>query len=631
MQETINLFVYGSLRNPVFIESITGDMHEGSPAVLHDYKKFFTPFSFPFILPHPNARVHGKCYFDVSQDAMEKIDHFECEGTLYDRKEVTVTVQGKQVSAQAYIANLIHLRRSFGPNMDLALVEKAEKFIEEHAGERIKILMTRTGEARSESDLMALTRHELFGAEIFNLMNMLLLDKYVSDYTIDSHLKIRGLPTMEKIRQDSEKLACARSYMWLAMRYILLNQLEEIFRHQFRTELFIRTPYSRFSLSLLAALILINRHNDALEAELSECDLLPSVAERDYIEFAYQAVQIAQQFFREHHQEAALIVREILLEPQHGLVPMGAELEFSDVGRLAVFDEREKDPVFRHFRYFFDFDLDRRAWKLGGYVDDHKYSPVREKKRGGFLEYSLGKTDILQYDSQPVTDDPRILARLVKELMLFTPVKPHSLHVAFQEIGDKEHRKNNEPDLLLCLLLLAGDFGRDEKGRLVEKRIRYKETADPWGSVHFIKENFHHLLGTEEEKKPLRVMEYQFPRLNTSTDYEPVIVGLKGFHLGYRPRPLSSVATTYYQDASKEEIQALCGWAGAVQPLGDDLIAEFIGYVEKGLYQERKGGRGHSKRYITRILFEVEKTLRLRNEWIRNERQSKGSRSKKKE
>jgi gamma-glutamylcyclotransferase (GGCT)/AIG2-like uncharacterized protein YtfP len=615
-----NLFAYGSLRHAAFIESITGDMHEGHSAVLHGYKKFYTPFGFPFILPHLKGRVHGKIYFDISPEALEKIDHFECEGTLYDRKSVSVSVQGKPLLSQAYIANLIHIRRSFGPNMDLALVEKAEKFIESHVGERIEILMTKPLHAQSEIDITAMTHQELFGAEIFNLLNMLLLDKYVSDYTIDSHLKVRGRPSLEPIRRSSEKTACANRYMWLAMRFMVLNQLEENFRHQFRTELFIRWPYSRFTQSLLAALILYNRHREELDTWIRNTDNTLSPARKSYFEYANHAVQIAQQFHQRHLQETSLIVRELLMEPKHGHVPLGAELEFSNAGRCAVHDHRPADPDFHHFRYFFDFELDRRSWKLGGYVDDHKFSPIREKTQGGFLEYSLGKTDIFQHDSQPVTDDPRILARLIQELILYTPVKPHSLHLSFQDTGPDDIREGNDPEMLKCCLLLGGELSRNADGELIEQRLHYRETSDPWGGVHFIRENFHHLLGTEEEKKPLRVLEYQFPRLRSGAEYEPLIMAFKGFHLGYRPRPLSSVATTRYQDASRAEIQELCRWADQVEPLGEVVISEFLEHVETGLLLERKKARGHAKKYIQNMLFEIEKSLRLQNEWIENAR-----------
>lgn len=614
----INLFAYGSLRNPAFIESITGEMLEGKSAVLKGYKKYYTPLGFPFILPHPKGRVYGKCYFGLSPETLQKIDRFECEGTLYDRKNVSLSVRGRPLHAQAYIANLLHIRRAFGPNMDLALVEKAEKFIEEHAGERIKILMTHPSGARSESELLALTRQELFGAEIFNLLNMLLLDKYISDYTIDSHLKIRGLPTLEKIRQQPQALACAAPYLQLAMRFILLNQFEEIFRHQFRSEFFVRMPYCRFTLSLLAALLLHNRHRQEIDALLEEAVLPLREGESEYTDYAFQAVQTAHRVFHRYSLEAAFIVREVLLDRQHGLVPMGAELEFSDVGRLATRQERPPDPRFHHFRFFYDFDLDRRAWKLGGHVDDHKYSLVREQTEGGFLEYSLGNTDVLQRQSQPVTDDPRILGRLVEELVRFTPVRPHSLHLSFQDLADRPWRKQNEPDMLQCLLLLGGDFGWDEGWNLVEKRIHGEETVDPWGNMHFIRENYHALIGTEDGGQPLRVMEYQFPRLALGVCYEPLVVALKGFHLGYRPRPMSSVVTSRYYDEAREEIEALRRWASSVTPLDSDTMSKFLQHVEKGLETEQKGRkRAHARRYIQKMLFQIEQSLFLRNEWIR--------------
>jgi gamma-glutamylcyclotransferase (GGCT)/AIG2-like uncharacterized protein YtfP len=614
--EKVNLFAYGSLRHAAFIESITGGMHTGESAFLHGYKKFFTHFGFPFIVHEPGGKVHGKCYFGLSAEELKKIDHFECEGTLYDRKEVTVAVHGRPIKAQAYIANLIHLRRSFGPKMDMALVEKVERFIEEHAGERIDILAADPGEPEAGSDLTAWTRQELFGSEIFNLLNMLLLDKYVSDYTIDSRLKIRGLPTLKGIRRDPEKTAYAPSYLWLAMRFIVLNQFEDIFRHQFRSELFHRMPFSRFTLSLLAALMLYNRHSSSLDERIMEEGGLRTTCDGEYFDYASRAVRIGQTFYLEHQIEAGLIVREILLEPQHGLVPIGAELEFSDVGRLAIRQDRPEDSRFRHFLYFYDYDMDRRCWKLGGHVDDHKFSHLNRETDGGFLEYSLGKSDVVQEDSQPVTEDPRILARLIQELVKYTPVRPHSLHLAYQDRDDPPLRDENDPEMLLCLLLLGGDMGWDENGELVEKRIHYEETTDPWGSLHFIRENFHHLIGTEEERKPLRVIEYQFPRLDAHTSYEPLIVALKGFQLGYRPRPMSSVATIRYQEAAEPEINALKKWAGSAKPLSDRILADFLEVVEKGLNQEKKKSRAHAKRYIRKMLFEIEKELVLRNEWI---------------
>jgi hypothetical protein len=306
------------------------------------------------------------------------------------------------------------------------------------------------------------------------------------------------------------------------------------------------------------------------------------------------------------------------------VVPIGAELEFSDAGRLAIHRDRPEDSLFCHFLYFYDYDMDRRSWKLGGHVDDHKFSYLNRETDGGFLEYSLGKSDVLQEDSQPVTEDPRILALLTQELVRYTPVRPHSLHLAYQDRDDLPFREENDPEMLLCLLLLGGDIGRSEGGELVEKRIHYEETTDPWGSVHFIRENFHRLIGTEEEKKPLRVIEYQSPRLDAQRSYEPLIVAFKGFQLGYRPRPMSSVATIRYQEAAKPEIEALRRWAGSVEPLSDRVLSDFLEIVERGLNVEKKKTRAHAKRYIRKMLFEIEKELVLRNEWIHQTRKEEG-------
>ncbi len=614
---SVNLFAYGSLRNPAFIESITGETHEGELAVLHGYKKFYTHLGFPFIVPYPEGSVRGKCYFNLSQEALRKIDHFECEGTLYDRKELIVTVRGRQVPAQAYVANIIHIRRTFGVNMDLALVEKAERFIEQQVGERIKIIMTPPGEAPSRSDLVTMTRQELFGAEISNLLNMLLLDKYVSNYTIDAHLKIHGMPSLQSIRTKPWCHPYAPHYLRMVMCHVVLNQLEDYFRHTFRSELFMRMPYCRFTLSLLCALTLINRHKDELYQWMDEDDLPHRFHEKEYWDYAFRAVEIAHRLFHEHTKEASVIVREVLMATQHGYVPLGAEMEFSNVGYLATHEVRPPDPMFDHFKYSLDFDLERRTWKLGGHVDDHTTLASSEKRNGGFLEFSIGTTDVFHTHSRPATDNPWVLAALVRELVDFIPVAPHSLHIALQEPSTGSAREENDPDMLSCLLLLGGDIAYYEGMGLVERRIYHRETMDQWGTLHFLRENFHNLYGVSEEAQPLRVLEYQFPRLRRGYDYEPLIVAIKGFDLGYRPRPMTSVLTSKYLEAARPEVEYLKRWAANVEPLSESTLSTFLSYVEAGLEREKKGKRFHSKHYISQMLVKIEKELLLKNDHIR--------------
>jgi hypothetical protein len=136
--------------------------------------------------------------------------------------------------------------------------------------------------------------------------------------------------------------------------------------------------------------------------------------------------------------------------------------------------------------------------------------------------------------------------------------------------------------------------------------------------MHFIRENYHTLIGSDEGNQPLRVMEYQFPRLRPQQKYEPLIVALKGFHLGYRPRPMSSVVTSQYYEAAQGEIEALRKWASSVRPLGSEILSTFLGHLEKGLEMEKRGRtRAHGRKYIQKMLFEIERVLFLHNEWIK--------------
>ena len=87
---------------------------------------------------------------------------------------------------------------------------------------------------------------------------------------------------------------------------------------------------------------------------------------------------------------------------------------------------------------------------------------------------------------------------------------------------------------------------------------------------------------------------------------------------------MSSVATIRYQEAATLEIEALRRWAHAPEPLSEVVLARFFEVVEKGLNREKKESRAHAKRYIRKMLFEIEKEVTLRNEWIQEVRKGTG-------
>ena len=80
---------------------------------------------------------------------------------------------------------------------------------------------------------------------------------------------------------------------------------------------------------------------------------------------------------------------------------------------------------------------------------------------------------------------------------------------------------------------------------------------------------------------------------------------------------MSSVSTSRYLEPARKEVDFIHKWASSVDPLGDSVCSSFLNYVENGLEREKKGKRVHGKRYITKMLIEIEKTLLLRNELIR--------------
>ncbi len=101
-----NVFVYGTLLFPEVVEAVTGKNFRTENAVLNDYKKFQiydgnTPRLYPAITPEEGATVEGKVLFDVDNESMRRLAHFEDEG--YRLVALDVLVDGSCVTAMAYV------------------------------------------------------------------------------------------------------------------------------------------------------------------------------------------------------------------------------------------------------------------------------------------------------------------------------------------------------------------------------------------------------------------------------------------------------------------------------------------------------------------------------------------------
>ncbi|HHD64134.1 MAG TPA: hypothetical protein ENK96_07220 [Desulfobulbaceae bacterium] len=193
--------------------------------------------------------------------------------------------------------------------------------------------------------------------------------------------------------------------------------------------------------------------------------------------------------------------------------------------------------------------------------------------------------------SLPLTADPVVAAEMIREAVEFVAeIKPHSLHLNIEHRGLGEVKP--VLDDYLCLLMLGGDLGYDEKGCLREKRLAGNELR---GVIQRRK----HLSFFEEVKK--EVVEYSFLRLwrygDRDYDYLPVIMALKGFQYGYN------------MDLScRDQVQGMLYWAQNPRPLPESSINRFMSTVKSGL--QREGA--HSERFIVET---GKKILAVLREW----------------
>ncbi len=211
------------------------------------------------------------------------------------------------------------------------------------------------------------------------------------------------------------------------------------------------------------------------------------------------------------------------------------------------------------------------------HVDTHRAACPPGERCRGFLEYALGRLKIAGDLSMPVTNDPRLLASLIREAAAFCGVRPHSLHLSIEiPPGLRSGPPPRRADLL-CLLLLGGDLRRDRSGAVRETRIHNREIEDPRGGLYFSRENLHSPDGEIQSK----VIEYQFPRLRTGRDFTPLIVALKGFQFAGNPPPVNP----FMEGGDYRPDQPLLRDLKRPPPLPglpDEALSGFLGRVEEG-------------------------------------------------
>ena len=343
----------------------------------------------------------------------------------------------------------------------------------------------------------------------------------------------------------------------------------------------------------------------------------------DLIDYVKYAISAADSAF--DSRVAKSQIERIRTNRQPGLIPLGVELEFSNLGFKAVHDpEVNIEYAFDGFKYFHDFRLDVLSWKLGGYIDDHTGS-ARFRRRG-FLELAPGRLNVLGELSKPATADPWIMNQLIREITLFYPVKPHSLHLSLQvrrkDIGN--HRVL-PLSFVKCLLALGGGTQKRSSGRLWVSRMGHDEIKqNTYGEeLAFARTSKRRsILASDDTANRILsdastyVQQYKFIRLEARANYEPLIMALKGLQIAYNPGDFLTVEQLNTSRRLRQKYEELKEWSLNPTKISRRTKGRFLDGIEKGLLNEGHSRPSHQLHYIDWALGAIDVQLRLFNKHI---------------
>jgi gamma-glutamylcyclotransferase (GGCT)/AIG2-like uncharacterized protein YtfP len=633
----VNLFVYGSLREPGIFKSVSGlgftidrswtdeETLLAEPALLPRYRRVTPDNVYFYAVPSSSSRIEGFVIYDVPAWAMAEIDKYE--GKRYDRETVSVNTANGLVEVQAYLATHESMKKHFGDRFHVNLIHELwlRKRIEEFIKKR-----TRPGEETTDADLERRAERELLATTERDLVISHYHSDAVSDYYLEHELD-RPRPSIKHLLDEPNAKPSVENYLALVVKQVLLNQLDDKIQSQYRFELeHMRTSerYFKRSMSLLIALQMINAAAGAVEMIINEALETMPYQKYDLIDYVKYAVQAADSIFdlRVAHSH----LEHIRANFQPGLTPLGVEIELSNLGPAAVEPQRsiqkKSDPIYDGFRYFHDFCLDVLSWKLGGYIDDHTGSTERTRRQG-FLELAPGRLNIEGELSRPATADPWLLNQLIHEITNFYNIAPHSLHLSFQlrknQIG---HQKVLPLGFVKCLLALGGGPQRKKTGKLWISRMGYDEiTQHDYGEelVFARTSKRQWYLGEDEiaDKPPAQattyVQQYKFVRLDREANYEPLILCLKGLQLAYNPDDYLTAEQLRTSKKLQRDYEELKKWAAEPTEISHQIISRFVKTVQDGLMNEVHYRPAHKLHYIDWALSAIDVQLRMFNKQLK--------------
>ncbi len=633
-EKKFNLFIYGSLRDPEIFKSVCGrgftrkfsnvddETLFAELALLPNYRRVSPDNVYFYAVKDPSSRIEGFLIYDVPVSAMAEIDKYE--GKRYDRENVRVSTANGRVEAQAYLASHKSMKKRFGDRFHVNLIHELwlRKRIERFINKRI-----RPGERTADAELERIADRELLATTERDLVISHFRADTISDYYLEHELN-RPRPSIKHLYSAPEVKPFIENYLVLVTKQILLNQLDEIIQSRYRFELeHMRTSerYFKRSVSLLAALQVINASTPVVDLIIDQCLKTIPYDKHDLIDYVKYAVRAARGMFDDRVAQAHL--ERIRSNFNPGLVPLGAEIELSNLGAGTIPPPggvlTKRDPAYDGFRYFSDFCLDVLSWKLGGYIDDHSGS-TEPKRRIGFLELAPGRLNIARELSRPATADPWLLNQLINEIVTFyNNVRPHSLHLSFQLLRNQIGKQKVLPlGFVKCLLVLGGGLEKKNGGGLWISRIGYNEiTQRGYGEelVFARTSKRRWYMGEDEiaDKLPSQVtthiQQYKFIRLEKRANYEPLILCLKGLQSAYNPADYLTAEQLKNSKRLRQQYDELRRWAAEPTQINPEIISRFMNTIQNGLMSERHHQPAHKLHYIDWALSAIEVQLRMFN------------------
>ena len=635
-EETLNLFIYGSLRDPLILKSVCGlsfslnpsqegeDILFGELALLPGYRRVSPDNVYFYGVKEDNAKIEGIVLYDVPASAMNDIDRYE--GQFYERENVQVNTAKGPVFAKAYLVSTKSMRRHFGDRYHVNLIhelwlrKRIEQFLNDH---------TRPGEISLDADVERRAQRELLGITERDLVISHLGNEVVSDYYLQHELD-RPNPSIKHLYNDEAVNPYLGNYLMLVVKQVILNQLEHMIQSRYRYEierLNISERYYTRVTSLLVALKMMNSNASSIRLILEQCleTMPPGSDEYDLIDYVKYAVQASFSMFDSRVVKSEF--ERIRNNRQKGLMPLGAEMELSNVGYRAIHegDMTSRDYVFAGFSYFSDFALDILTWKVGGYVDDHGVSKSNQRKRG-FLELAPGRLNVMGELSKPATSDPWLLNQLIHESLEFYPVRPHSLHLTFQMNKRQWGRQRMLTlGMVKCLLALGGGTQTQPTGGLWVSRMGHDEIQqDIYGQeLIFARSgkrrsrlNTDDEIGTVPPYATKNTFQYKFIRLDGRANYEPLIMALKGLQIAYNPADYLTAEQLNSSYKLRKEYEELRDWAQNPTQISAQTRSRFLSMIHQGLMQEAHQKPAHQLHYIDWAIGAIDVQLRLFNKQI---------------